>query len=96
MAEAYQQEVIVYYADRLTGPWSASVAYTIPPLAEGEGYVAYAGKAHPELARADDEIVFTFNVNARDEQVAADLSIYHPQFVRLRVVADVDQAAGEL
>jgi len=84
--QAFQSEVIVYTAPKLTGPWSATHAYTIPPLADGQ--VAYAAKAHPEFARGD-EIVFTYNINGDH----ANMSIYHPRFIRLTITADANAAA---
>jgi hypothetical protein len=80
--QAYQRQVMLHTASNLTGPWSKVVAYTLPPLS-GER-VAYAAKSHPELA-AEDEIVFTYNVNSGEEDVAANLELYHPRFVRLKL-----------
>ena len=62
--QAGMADVMIYSAASLTGPWGGALAYALPPL--GANDVAYAAKAHPELAQAEDEIVISYNINCLD------------------------------
>lgn len=64
-------DVHLYTADSITGPWrDQGVVYTVPSPWSAEKtdngkhvFSAYAAKSHPELAKAKDEIIFTYNTN---------------------------------
>ncbi len=64
-------DVHLYTAESITGPWrDQGAVYTIPSTWSTKKtdkgkhvFSAYAAKSHPELAKAENEIVFTYNVN---------------------------------
>ena len=70
-------------AAQLTGPWTPLEKLYRPPESDQPGALVYAGKAHPELTGAD--LIITYAVNAPDDRLASDLSIYFPRFVRVRL-----------
>jgi len=69
------------------GPWSEpAVLYRCPDVAWNSRYFSYAGKAHPELARTEDELIVTYATNSTSEEDHyGDLRIYWPRFVRATV-----------
>jgi hypothetical protein len=49
----------------MPGPWESVSVYRIPlPYADLDYYFTYAGKAHPELALHDNEIIITYVVRS--------------------------------
>jgi hypothetical protein len=80
-------KVLARFADHPAGAWSKPVLlYECPETTWHKSYFCYAGKAHPELARRDDEIIITYAVNSTDfSQLVHDVRIYWPRFVRVRV-----------
>jgi len=85
LAQAYESDVYIAYAPEITGPYTVKSIYAYPKQYENSSFVTYAGKSHPEYA-AENEIVFTYNVNADTLQLLnADLDIYHPKFVRVKI-----------
>ena len=58
--------------------------YLCPEAAWSEDYFCYAGKAHPEFAAGESEVVLTYAVNSWDlEDLERDFRIYWPRFVRV-------------
>ncbi|MCD6385421.1 DUF4185 domain-containing protein [Candidatus Sumerlaeota bacterium] len=80
-------EILMVSAPALTGPWSKPmVIYTVPEMALDKNYVLTAVKAHPELARAEDEIVLTYVINTTDFfSLFTNPHIYYPRFVRVKL-----------
>lgn len=96
-------DVHLYTADKLKGPWhDQGTVYTVPSPWSKEKtedgkhvFSAYAVKSHPELSKANNEIVLTYNVNLNP--FVSDLKnelgdyiqkkkyseLYIPQFVSL-------------
>jgi len=90
--QAGDPNIIIHSAASLTGPWGGAIAYTLPPDLARYQQFAYAAKAHPELAQAEDELVISYNVNCVGEGFTCldgNLSIYVPRFVRLKVTRNV-------
>lgn len=84
----FTSELGIVSAEKLTGPWSKpQLLYTIDQVTTGgKGLFAYAGRAHPELARSGDELVLTYVVNADDFwDMFANPAIYFPRFVRVQL-----------
>lgn len=79
------------------GPWSApAVLYRCPDVAWNPRYFSYAGKAHPELAGSDRELIVTYATNSTEEKDhLGDLRIYWPRFVRATVVANPQASAKD-
>jgi hypothetical protein len=79
------EDVVARLARRPEGPWGKPMTlYRCPEVKWSENYFCYAGKAHPELARRDDELVLTYAVNSWNmEDHEKDLRIYWPRFVRV-------------
>ncbi len=78
------------------GLWSEpGVLYRCPDVQWNPRYFSYAGKAHPELAGSDRELIVTYATNsAEEEDHLGDLRIYWPRFVRATVAAN-PQASAE-
>lgn len=89
-----------YTANELTGPWTdQGIIYTVPgPWNPAEtpdghnGFLTYAAKVHPELAKTENDIVFTYNINQIDtNHLFSDLKeprywgLYIPQFVEIKL-----------
>jgi len=71
----------------ITGPWDSTPIYTLPPPFNNSTLMAYTGKAHPELATKENEIVFTYVANTPGVvyplfEEGADV-LYVPRFVRV-------------
>jgi hypothetical protein len=79
------EAVLGRLARRPEGPWGKpKTLYRCPEVGWSDDYFCYAGKAHPELARAEDEVVITYAVNSwKPEDHERDLRIYWPRFVRM-------------
>lgn len=59
-------DVHLYTADKLIGPWvDQGIVYTIT-LPSNNHFFAYNAKAHPELAKTKNQLVFTYNINQFD------------------------------
>jgi hypothetical protein len=78
-------EILARLAWQPEGPWGKPmVLYRCPEVSWNKDYFCYAGKAHPELARAGNEVVITYAVNSWDlEDHHRDLRLYWPRFVRV-------------
>lgn len=66
---------------RLEGTWSDPQTLYRPPESDAPHAFVYGGKAHPEIAGGD--LIVTYTANGSDEQLANDMSIYFPRFVRV-------------
>jgi len=68
------------------GPWGEPmILFRCPEVAWSKEYFCYAGKAHPELAKGENEVVITYAVNSwKLEDHQTDLRLYWPRFVRLK------------
>jgi hypothetical protein len=74
--------VMVRYADELTGPWSQPQQIFEPVEKSRPNVLIYAGKAHPQLSGAD--LVLSYATNTTDfAEHFSDPDIYYPHFVRL-------------
>ena len=70
------------------GPWSPPVPVYVPPERGRPGVIAYAGKAHPELAGASPTggLVVTYaSIALTRDATLADESVYWPRFARVEV-----------
>ena len=79
------EEILGRLARRPEGPWGRPMTlYRCPEVSWSEDNFCYAGKAHPELAEAGNEVIITYAANAwRLENLQRDLSLYWPRFVRV-------------
>ena len=65
----------------------AQDVYAIPAEMLAGGAFCYAGKAHPELERSAEEIVFSFMCNTPTIAALENRTdIYVPQLVRTRIL----------
>lgn len=79
------REVLGRAASEPQGPWGQdSVLWRCPEALRNRDYFCYAGKAHPELACAANELVVTYAANSRNpEDHYHDLDLYWPRFVKI-------------
>jgi hypothetical protein len=63
------------------GPWSSYCTAFTPPESSAPGAFVYAAKAHPELEGGS--LVVTYAANGTLSQVATDMNLYYPRFVRV-------------
>lgn len=89
--ELLSPHVVAYAADSPTGPFTNRTAvYTTPETGADGSYhngnvYTYNPHVHPELSR-DGSLLVTYNANSFDNQdLYADVSIYRPRFVRVRL-----------
>jgi hypothetical protein len=73
--------IVFRVAPRLEGPWSEPQQLYRPPESDHPEAFVYGGKSHPELSGA--ELIVTYTANGSDQQLASDMSIYYPRFVRV-------------
>jgi hypothetical protein len=80
-------KIIARTAPNPWGPWSApALVYKCPEAGWDRKIFCYGAKAHPELAREDDELVINYVANSFDFwQVAADARLYWPRFIRAKL-----------
>jgi Domain of unknown function (DUF4185) len=80
-------DIVARSAPAPWGPWSDAVKlYHCPEAARRPGVFCYAGKTHPELASAGDELIITYAANAFAlADVLRDASLYWPRFVRVKL-----------
>eukprot|EP01113_Clastostelium_recurvatum_P005832 TRINITY_DN12620_c0_g1_i1.p1 TRINITY_DN12620_c0_g1~~TRINITY_DN12620_c0_g1_i1.p1 ORF type:complete len:266 (-),score=31.99 TRINITY_DN12620_c0_g1_i1:78-875(-) len=82
----FSLDIELAYSPSLTeSTWSTQTIYTIPaPFSNSSRYYNYAAKAHPEYEQGPNEIVLTYNTNAKGplQDLFNDMAIYHPHFVR--------------
>jgi len=85
----FGDKILISWADKVEGPWSSwEVIYEIPfPWNDSShGIFCYAPKSHPEMAKAANEIIFTYANNDVDLfDLVKRIDIYVPQFVRVQV-----------
>jgi len=97
---ANSPEILARVASRPEGPWGeAVVLYRCPEVLWNKHYFCYAGKAHPELASAPDELIITYAANSEDfGDHFRDLRLYWPRFLRatVRCTPSVRQGAGAI
>jgi hypothetical protein len=69
------------------GPWSLpAVVYKCPEAGWNKNVFCYGGRAHPELARDDDELVINYVANSFDFwQLARDARLYWPRFIVAKI-----------
>ncbi len=84
---ANSPEILARFASRPEGPWeNATVLYKCPEVSWNKHYFCYAGKAHPELATAPNELIVTYAANSEDfGDHFRDMRLYWPRFVRVKV-----------
>ncbi len=75
------------FAPEPEGPWSeAVVLHRCHDENWNPKYSYYAGKAHPELAAAGNELIVTYATNGDQlEEVVNDERLYWPRFVRVTI-----------
>ena len=80
-------EILGRFAPEPEGPWSEPVVlYRCRDENWNSRYFYYAGKAHPELAAADNELILTYATNSEQpEDVLNDERLYWPRFVRVTI-----------
>lgn len=81
------EKIIMRSAPTPEGPWSnaALVSRTREPRGV-HGTFCYAAKAHPELARRDDELIVSYVRNASDFGALNDWpGIYTPKFLQVTI-----------
>jgi len=81
------KQALLQTAESITGPWDSTPIYDLPPPFNDSNLMAYTGKAHPELADNENEIVFTYVANTPGVvyplfEDGADI-LYVPRFVRI-------------
>jgi len=74
-------DIVLRRAPKLEGPWSAPQKIYRPPESDWKDPFVYAGKAHPELKGGD--LVVTYGVNGKEEEVAKNPQLYYPKFARM-------------
>ncbi len=69
------------------GPWTEPVrVFECPDKHWHKEAISYAGKAHPELATAPNELILTYAANSMCfDDLMNDARMYWPRFVRVRV-----------
>jgi hypothetical protein len=89
-------EIHARFAPQPEGPWSKPVVlHTAHDENWRKEWFYYAAKAHPELATRDNELVVTYATNAGNiGDVARDLRLYWPRFVRVFLMLDTPPPPG--
>lgn len=82
--------IVMRTALRPEGPWSEPVLiYDCPDKNWHEKTFSYAAKAHPELAKAPNELIITYATNSFEfSDLMDDARLYWPRFIRATVQAD--------
>jgi len=77
--------IIMRLGDTPYGPFSLPLeAYQCPETTWSPHYFCYAGKAHPEFAQNDNELIVTYATNSKILKLCVeDLRIYFPRFIRI-------------
>ena len=80
----FGRRILVRSAPNPEGPWSKPMyVYTVPGLDRGKDYFTYAAKGHLHLSRKN-ELLVTYIINANNIwDMAVDVAIYRPRFVRV-------------
>ena len=82
-------EVFFSHTEDITGPYEPLVVYKLPePWGNMTDYYCYAGKAHPELERASNEMILSYVCNTMDPDALFQPGLrwadgYIPRFVRI-------------
>jgi hypothetical protein len=86
-SEGIWGRILLRLAPSLTGPWSEpNLVYRCPEMTWSPKVFCYAGKAHPELASAPDELLITYAANSGNFwEVISDARLYWPRFVRVKL-----------
>ena len=89
-AEGIWGRIVVRLAPALTGPWGTPVeVYRCPEMGWPAKAFCYAGKAHPELTSAPDELLITYAANSWEfANLFKDARLYWPRFVRVNLSAN--------
>jgi hypothetical protein len=89
-SEGIGGRIVVRLAPALAGPWGEPVeVYRCPEMDWPSKAFCYAGKAHPELTSAPDELLITYAANAWDFwDLFKDARLYWPRFVRVKLEAN--------
>ena len=78
-------DMVMRHAQILQGQWREPQKRSRPPESDGPNPFVYAGKSHPELTGAD--LIVTYVANGSEQNLANDMSIYYPRFVRLSLTS---------
>ena len=84
--------IYLWSADSPEGPWlnEGSVYRLQAPYNDTSKVFCYAPKAHPELARAANEIILTFMSNTISFTDILDMpNVYIPQAVRIKIYKNI-------
>jgi len=86
-SEGIGGKILVRLAPSLAGPWDMPTeVYRCPEMDWPVKVFCYAGKAHPELATAPDELLITYAANAWNFwDLFSDARLYWPRFVRVNL-----------
>ena len=98
-SEGIGGRILVRLSPALSGPWgNAFEVYRCPEMNWSPKVFCYAAKAHPELAKAPNELVITYAANSWNFwDLFNDPRLYWPRFIRVTLKADrahSDTAAG--
>jgi len=83
----HPQPITIRISDTPYGPFSEpQIVYHCPEIEWSPNYFCYAAKAHPELARSDNELVVSYMTNSKVFQNCIDdLRIYFPRFLKFKL-----------
>lgn len=89
-SEGISGRIVMRFAPSLTGPWGSPVlVYRCPEMDWPAKAFCYAGKAHPALTSAPDELLITYAANAWDFwDLFKNARLYWPRFVRVNLSAN--------
>jgi len=89
-SEGIGGRILLRMAPTLPGPWSNPIeVYRCPEMNWPVKAFCYAAKAHPQLARAPDELLITYAANSWNFwDLFNEPRLYWPRFVRVKLSGD--------
>jgi hypothetical protein len=81
-------KIVARHAPNPWGPWKDPlVLYRCPEAGRRKNIICYAGKGHPGISVAPDELIVSYIANSIDfETMVLDAGLYRPRFFRVRFV----------
>ena len=78
--------IVARFAPNPWGPWKEPVElYHCPEANRQKAIICYAGKGHPAISAASDELIVSYIANSTDfETMVLDAGLYRPRFIRVR------------
>jgi hypothetical protein len=82
----FSGDIVVRFAARPEGPWSAPEnIHVCPELSRGGEVFCYAAKGHPALSPGSGELIVTYVASSFNfEDIAENADLYRPRFLKLR------------